>query len=328
MTKELITDPIERALISGDLADLKPAERAQYYNSVCESLGLNALTNPFQYIVLNNKLTLYATRGATDQLRSKRGVSIQIVSRERLEGDLYVVTARATLPDGRCDESTAAVSLMGRKKDFKTGQYVEAKMVGDELSNCLMKCETKAKRRVTLSICGLGMLDESEVETIPGAKAFVEPQPRLGQSLSNGGTWPVVKDADEAVKRIEELKKQGEMKDNLLAETLAAWGDSIHHVPPEKPWRYVLQGKEIKGKKIGPAGKKLFEIQDADLERLLLPKNADKITDHDRIAIKAALADPDGKMDQGIEFIEAEEQKRMESLAADEIPDFSEGSSD
>ena len=33
-----------------------------------------------------------------------------------------------------------------------------------------MKAETKAKRRVTLSICGLGMLDETEVETIPGAR--------------------------------------------------------------------------------------------------------------------------------------------------------------
>jgi hypothetical protein len=29
-----------------------------------------------------------------------------------------------------------------------------------------MKCETKAKRRVTLSICGLGMLDETEVDSL------------------------------------------------------------------------------------------------------------------------------------------------------------------
>jgi hypothetical protein len=33
-----------------------------------------------------------------------------------------------------------------------------------------MKTVTKAKRRVTLSILGLGMLDESEAETIPGAR--------------------------------------------------------------------------------------------------------------------------------------------------------------
>ena len=33
-----------------------------------------------------------------------------------------------------------------------------------------MKAETKAKRRVTLSICGMGWLDESEIESIPNAK--------------------------------------------------------------------------------------------------------------------------------------------------------------
>ncbi len=33
-----------------------------------------------------------------------------------------------------------------------------------------MKAETKAKRRVTLSICGLGMLDESEVPSVKGAE--------------------------------------------------------------------------------------------------------------------------------------------------------------
>jgi hypothetical protein len=33
-----------------------------------------------------------------------------------------------------------------------------------------MKAESKAKRRVTLSICGLGMLDESETDTIGAYK--------------------------------------------------------------------------------------------------------------------------------------------------------------
>ena len=44
-----------------------------------------------------------------------------------------------------------------------------AGLKGDALANGLMKAETKAKRRCTLSLCGLGMLDESEIETIPGA---------------------------------------------------------------------------------------------------------------------------------------------------------------
>jgi len=40
---------------------------------------------------------------------------------------------------------------------------------GESLANALMKAETKAKRRVTLSICGLGMLDETEIGSIPTA---------------------------------------------------------------------------------------------------------------------------------------------------------------
>jgi hypothetical protein len=39
-----------------------------------------------------------------------------------------------------------------------------------------MKATTKAKRRATLSICGLGWLDETEVETIPHARTG-EPAP-------------------------------------------------------------------------------------------------------------------------------------------------------
>jgi len=39
---------------------------------------------------------------------------------------------------------------------------------GDALANTLMKCETKAKRRVTLSLAGLGWLDETELAIIPG----------------------------------------------------------------------------------------------------------------------------------------------------------------
>lgn len=150
-----ITNAIEAALIQGDLSKLTPEQRVSYYKSVCESVGLNPLTKPFEYITLNNKLTLYAKRDATDQLRTLKGVSITIPSREVL-GEVYVVTARAKDKDGREDESTGAVCITGLK--------------GESLANAYMKAETKAKRRVTLSVCGLGLLDESEVESIPGAK--------------------------------------------------------------------------------------------------------------------------------------------------------------
>lgn len=149
---------IEAALVTGDLSRLTTEQRLEYYKSVCESLGLNPLTRPFDYITLNQKLTLYARKDATDQLRTNRKVSIYKLEREKVD-DIYTVTAYARTVDGREDASVGAVSVGGLR--------------GDNLANALMKTETKAKRRVTLSICGLGMLDETEIETIPNAR--VEP---------------------------------------------------------------------------------------------------------------------------------------------------------
>ena len=152
----------ETALLGGDLSKLTVSERLSYYNGICTSLGLNPLTRPFEYIVLNNKLTLYARKDCTEQLRSLREISVQIVSREVVEG-VYVVTARASMPTPhgiRADESIGAVPI--------------ANVQGEARANAMMKGETKAKRRVTLSICGLGMLDESETDSIPSARIVPE----------------------------------------------------------------------------------------------------------------------------------------------------------
>lgn len=156
---------VEKVLMQGDLAKLEPAQRVAYYGSVCQSLGLNPLTRPFEYIQLNGKLQLYAKKECTEQLRMKYDVSVQIVSREGVEG-CYVVTARATMPHGRTDESIGAVAIEGLK--------------GEPRSNAMMKAETKAKRRVTLSICGLAFLDDSEVESVARA-ARVPVDPATGE---------------------------------------------------------------------------------------------------------------------------------------------------
>ncbi len=155
MKKDEGAAQLERVLVTGDLAQLKPEERLNYYKMVCESVGLNPLTRPLEYITLNGKLTLYARKDATDQLRSIHCVSVTIQARELTEG-VYVVTARAAMPSGRTDESIGAVPIENLK--------------GESRANAMMKAETKAKRRATLSICGMGMLDETEIETIPGAR--------------------------------------------------------------------------------------------------------------------------------------------------------------
>ncbi len=196
---------IESVLVAGDLARLNDDQRLEYYQRLCESLGLNPLTQPFQYLVLSGKLVLYATKSCTEQLRQLHGVSITGVTSAQV-GDVYIVTATAHDRNGRTDCATGAVAIAGLK--------------GDALANGLMKAETKAKRRCTLSLCGLGMLDESEIETIPGAVRAAAPLPATNgthaapaapaepvvpaglQSLCNWAIdlWPDVYPSDDAVK--------------------------------------------------------------------------------------------------------------------------------
>ncbi|EFN0498234.1 hypothetical protein HJ705_001000 [Campylobacter coli] len=160
---EINFNPYELALVKGDLSKLSDVERASYVKNLCEILGLNMLTKPFEYIVLNGKLTLYANKSATDQLRQIRKVSITKTEVAQV-GDIYMVTAYAATPDGRTDCDTGALNIKN--------------LGGDNLANAIMKAITKAKRRVTLSICGLGILDESELETIK-EKPFLNPNEDL-----------------------------------------------------------------------------------------------------------------------------------------------------
>src|SRR5581483_10387913 len=104
---------------------------------------------PFQYLSLNGRLVLYARKDCTDQLRSIHGVSVEKLEHKSEDG-LFVVTANV-----RTDAAIGATNIESLK--------------GEAKANAMMKAETKAKRRATLSICGLGMLDETEVDSIPGA---------------------------------------------------------------------------------------------------------------------------------------------------------------
>lgn len=170
---------IEMLLMGGDLTALSAEHRIQYYMQVCQSLGLNHLTQPFGFLELDKKVVLYAKKDCAEQLRNIRGVSIEIVGEKTLNSGVYIVTAKATMPDGRFDTATGAVPLNREDGQWKTSsngkRFFEGngKMVplhGDQLANAYMKAETKAKRRVTLSICGLGMIDESEIDSIAGAR--------------------------------------------------------------------------------------------------------------------------------------------------------------
>lgn len=151
---------IESLILNGDLSQMSPQDKVTYYKGFCERLGLDPFTGPFKILKLNGKEVLYADKGCAQQLSSKNGISHEILKKERIE-DVFCVTVRASLPDGRYTDEDGAVSVGSAK--------------GDNLANALMKAVTKAKRRAVLALMGLGMLDESEIETIPNAKTAPDP---------------------------------------------------------------------------------------------------------------------------------------------------------
>jgi hypothetical protein len=148
---------VDDVIARGDLSKLTPEQRVVHYHNVCRSIGLNPLTQPLQYITLNGKLVLYARRDAADQLRKINGINIVIPDYAVNDG-LLTVHVRATDKSGRTDEDFGVVSVAGLR--------------GEAAANAFLKAVTKAKRRVTLSISGLGFLDENEVSDIdPSSKA-------------------------------------------------------------------------------------------------------------------------------------------------------------
>jgi hypothetical protein len=165
MATQLVTQStndglLEKVILQNDLAGLSATEKVQHVKNVCDSLGLNSLTKPIQLHKFQGKEVMYMSKDGTEQLRNLHNVSIVKLETEFLKNDLYLVKAYATRPGGRQDCSTSAQSITGLK--------------GDALCNALKKCETQSKRRVTLSICGLGMLDESELENLPKDPQIVQ----------------------------------------------------------------------------------------------------------------------------------------------------------
>ena len=153
------------------MSKLSANDKVKYYNGYCERMGLDPFTKPFDILRLNGKEVLYCTRSGTQQLNKLHKVSHLITSRDtNQEAGVYIVTSKASLPDGRCTESIGAVNIQGLK--------------GEAYANAIMKAETKAKRRATLDLLGLGVLDESEAESIPNAttvalQTMVEALPQM-----------------------------------------------------------------------------------------------------------------------------------------------------
>jgi len=208
------TKALEAYIAAGDIGRLDPSQRISLYKAVCDSLGLNPLTQPFEYLTLNGKVQLYAKKSCTEQLRQIHGVSVLALEQE-MRGDILCMTARVRDRSGREDIATGAVNLKG--------------LAGEALANAYMKCETKSKRRATLSICGLAMLDETEIDSIAGARSVsVEEFHRSEQPSAAKSRQERRRDTEELLSPVPQAER------SKAAETIPAASDIVTIDPDAK----------------------------------------------------------------------------------------------
>jgi hypothetical protein len=154
---------LDHYLGTGDLSRLAGAQRAALYLEVCRSLAINPRTRPLDWIEFYDpetkarKLTLYPNKTCTDQLAYLHRIRVRLVE-EKIVGTLYKVVLEGTMPDGRQETNVAYLDLTDQQ-----GQPLR----GQRYGNALMKCHTKAKRRLVLGMVGMSIPDD---DTLPKAR--------------------------------------------------------------------------------------------------------------------------------------------------------------
>ena len=224
-----------------DTSTLSREDRSALLVGLARKLGLNALSGAVMFLKTNGRETLYVTKQGTDQIAAR-----EKLRRETIKGPevieiekrkVVLCQVRATHPDGRSEVSTATLAL-------------------SDVVNDLMKCETKAKRRATLSVCGLGLLAEDEIETIPGAQPMPfeapqspkaeEPQPAVTREPGSDDDAPLSPALEAFYARVAEVELPGE--------AVAVWmkhrGDlaSLSVLDREAAWKALCKRTEEVGK--------------------------------------------------------------------------------
>lgn len=162
---------LESLVLHGDLGKMTDKQKVGYYLDLCRSLGLSAHSQPFRILKFQGREVMYATKDCTEQLRKIHEISVVDLIIDLQPDSTYSVTCKVKDKNGKTDMSTGVVSIENLK--------------GEALANAKMKAETKAKRRATLSICGLGMMDESEIETVEGAVVVDIPKEQAKRPVSD-----------------------------------------------------------------------------------------------------------------------------------------------
>lgn len=199
-----------------DTAGLRPEHRGALLNELARALKLNPLTKPVIFLKTGQGESIYVTRQGADQIAARLRLNRETVVgpevRDILGVKVFFCQVRVTAPDGRSEMATATLPAV----DVLMG---------------LMKVETKAKRRATLSIAGLGMLSEEDAEEM-GIDAAIDRTPPANEPTAAQNKLAL--DLDDCTYNRDAVALWIKHRADLTADgdeaRTAAWGVLVKHV--------------------------------------------------------------------------------------------------
>lgn len=162
MTKDVVLkDEIQNVLTrdGGRCDNLDINQQAEYKKYLCAKIGVSPTLQPVDLIPTKNGVRPYLNKGAAELIRDTRKISIIGLELAEQNG-MFIVTCKVRGANGRVDCDMGACPK------------------GNEPNNALMKAVTKAKRRATLSMCGLGAIIEEAHPTEYNGNGSEEQQPK------------------------------------------------------------------------------------------------------------------------------------------------------
>jgi hypothetical protein len=173
--------------VTGDLKGMTLVQKAEFLANLARAEGIPCFPAPYAIGVdkKTGKESIISKKTRAEALRNRDRISLEtryfgpLKVGEKVDEMFWQATVRATAPDGRVDENVGIVFLGG--------------LLGEDKSNKMMAALTKAENRVTYSICGASMVDETEADSA-GFKVVPAPPlqgPRViqpGPALTSSST--------------------------------------------------------------------------------------------------------------------------------------------
>lgn len=163
---------VARFMTSGDLSRLPKATKDAFIVKLAEQIGIPPYPPPFAFVTdKRGKETLVPQKHLAQALRDKHGISTEITYQgplqlgDKFDESIYVVKMKGTLPSGRFAE------------EMGTGFFGGDSAVGRGKADEVLKTVTKAANRVTYSLLGIGLIDETEVDSLRD-RGLVREEPR------------------------------------------------------------------------------------------------------------------------------------------------------